>query len=53
MSQTVLGDLQDNFKKTLGTLMVYRCIWIVPQKNPAWIVIFKNIGQSVENRRIF
>ena len=26
MSQTVLGDLQDNFKKTLGTLMVYRCI---------------------------
>lgn len=46
---------QDNPKslEELLALMVYGCIWIVPQKNPAWIVIFKNIGQCVENRRVF
>lgn len=43
-------------QKTLWALlapMVYRRIWMVPQKHPAWIVILKNIGQWVENRRVF
>lgn len=34
-------------------LKIHRYVLIVPQKDPAWIVILKNIGQYVENRRIF